>query len=254
MSKIDLTSPLLDPLDQGETGVITPKHVLEHAELPDHIDTAIIFFRETLSEGVLRKCEPLYDFVAAASVLTQYVYDNRIMIARSPLGGPSAGGLIEELVAFGVKRIIACGSSGLIGAVDPSHFLIVKQAIRDEGLSHHYLAPSLYVETDRALSATLEKELKSRGLKYEEGTVWTTDAFFRETPSRVERRKDQGALAVEMECASMAAVCKYHSIPFAQVLYFSDILAQNAWSGFRDERKSLHALISDAMVDIALSI
>ena len=247
-------SPLTDPIRTLESGIITPEHVLNRTTLSTHIDTAVIFFRPTLSDAVLAKCEPLYDFVAAASILTQYVYDNRIVIARSPLGGPAAGGLIEELRALGVKRFIACGSSGMVGEMDPSHFLIVTRAIRDEGLSHHYLSPSLYVDTDAALSATIGKALRKRTFKYEEGIVWTTDAFFRETPSRVERRKTQGAIAVDMECASMAAVCKYHERPFAQVLYFSDILEQKAWSGFREERRSLHALISEAMVAIALEL
>ncbi|MFW5913701.1 MAG: nucleoside phosphorylase [Bacillota bacterium] len=254
MSNRKMEIPLLDPLQKDEHGVITPAMVHPLKKLPSHIDTAVIFFRETLSETLREKCDGLFEFVAAASVLDQYIYDDALVIARSPLGGPAAAGLVEELIAFGVTRFIACGSSGLIGDMDPQDFLVAKRAIRDEGLSHHYLPPTLYINTDDALRETLKDALDKRGLRYQEGTVWTTDAFFRETPSRIEKRREQGTLSVDMECASIAAVCQFRNVAFAQVLYFSDAIKQLNWSGFTEERHALHKRISETVVAIALDL
>ncbi|MFW5893152.1 MAG: nucleoside phosphorylase [Bacillota bacterium] len=254
MSNRQKESPLLDPLQEKEHGVITPSMVHPEKKLPSHIDTAVIFFREALSETLLEKCEVMFEFVAAASVLDQYVYDNTLVIARSPLGGPAAAGLVEELIAFGVRRFIACGSSGLIGDMDAQEFLVVKKAIRDEGLSHHYLPPSLYADTDGDLTKALKGALDHKGFRYQEGMVWTTDAFFRETPSRIEKRRAQGALAVDMECASIAAVCQFRNVAFAQVLYFSDAIRQLSWSGFIEARHTLHKRVSETVVAIALDL
>jgi uridine phosphorylase len=195
-----------------------------------------------------------FSFISASSVLPQYIYKNKIVLAFSPLGGPAAGGLIEELRAYGIKKIIACGSSGLVGDMDPSHFLLVNKAIRDEGLSYHYLEPSVYVETSKHLNQRIEKHLMQHQLKYTEGIVWTTDGFFRETKSRMEIRKKQGAVAVDMECASMAAVCKYHHLDFSQILYFSDIVQQDGWSGFVEDRKNIKDVINKIMINIAIEL
>ena len=153
-----------------------------------------------------------------------------------------------------IKKTIACGSSGLIGDFDPKNVLLVSKAIRDEGLSYHYLEPSLYVETDVELNQLVEQELSKEGIVFEEGVTWTTDAFYRETKSRIEIRKQEGAVAVEMECAGLAAVSKFRKTQFSQVLYFSDIVNQEVWSGFLIERRNIKDVINKIVVDIAMSI
>lgn len=249
--------PIIDSIGLNEEGIITAKKMFESRnikKLPSHITTALILFDHSPSDEILGKSTVLFSFVAASSVLKQYIYDKKIVVAFSPLGGPSAGGLIEELLAFGVKRIIACGSSGLIGDFDPKKFMIVSKAIRDEGLSYHYLRPSLYIELDSVQNQIIETELSKRELEFGEGITWTTDAFYRETISKINKRKEQGAIAVEMECASMAAVCSYRGIPFSQVLYFSDIVKQEGWSDFLDSRLSTKEKINKVMLDISCSL
>ncbi|QMS84671.1 nucleoside phosphorylase [Candidatus Xianfuyuplasma coldseepsis] len=248
-------TPITEINGLQEDGIIQAKDALKDVEkLPSHITTSVIFFDHHPHPDLLEKSTVLFNFIGASTVVPQYVYDNQIVLAFSPLGGPAAGGLIEELIAFGIKRFIACGSSGLIGDIDASNFLLVNQAIRDEGLSYHYLEPSLYVATDTNLTQHIEQELRKRQLQYIEGITWTTDAFYRETPSRMEIRQEQGAVAVEMECASMAAVCRYYQLPFAQVLYFSDIVKQQGWSGFRQDRQMIKDTINQIIIDIAIAL
>ena len=96
--------------------------------------------------------------------------------------------------------------------------------------------------------------MKKHNLEYEEGITWTTDAFYRETKSRMNLRKEQGAIAVEMECASIAAVCKYRKVPFSQVLYFSDIFKQKGWSDFLDTRASNKEKINRVMIETVVDL
>lgn len=247
--------PIIETKGLNEKGIILPEDVLKiDQKLPSNIDTALVLFDHSPEKDLIEDSELFFNFVAASTILPQYIYKKSIVLAFAPLGGPSAGGLIEELRAYGIKRVIACGSSGLIGDIDASNFLLVKKAIRDEGLSYHYLEPSTYVETSKHLNHLIEQYLLDHQLRYIEGIVWTTDGFFRETQSRMNIRKDQGAVAVDMECASMAAVCQFHKMEFSQVLYFSDIVKQDGWSGFVENRKNIKDVINKIMLNIALEI
>jgi len=249
--------PIIDEIGLDEEGIISAKKMFQSRNKPmlaDHITTALILFDKDPAPEILAKSKELFKFVAASSVLPQYIYDNKIVIAYAPLGGPAVGGLVEELLAFGIKRIVACGSSGLIGDFQSDKFLIVSKAIRDEGLSYFYLKPSLYVDTDDEQNKKIENALKKLELEYGEGITWTTDAFYKETISRMNKRIQQGAVAVEMECASIAAVCKYRNIPFSQVLYFSDIVKQDGWSDFLDTRASIKEKINRLMLDIVIEL
>jgi uridine phosphorylase len=235
-------------------GLISAKDVIDKNKLPKHIKTALLFFDSRPSKEIKENSKIFFNFIAASSVLPQYIYKNQIVISYAPLGGPAAGGLVEELIAYGVKRIIACGSSGLIGDFDSSKFLLVSKAIRDEGLSYHYLKPTLFVHTDQELNHQIKEYFSAKNIDYDLGITWTTDAFYKETKERINIRKEQGAIAVEMECASMAAVCLFRKVEFAQVLFFSDIVNQETWSGFRTDRHTVKEIINKVMIDIAMNL
>ena len=247
--------PILETKGLDEPGLITAKKALGKADcLAKHIDTAVMLFDSRPDEELLKDCKPFFKFIGASTVLDIYIYIDKIVLAYAPLGAPAAGGLLEELIAYGIKRVLACGSSGLIGEFDSSHLLLVNKAIRDEGLSYHYMEPSLYVETSEPFTKEIEKELTKRNILFDEGITWTTDAFYRETKSRIEIRREQGAIAVEMECAGLAAVANFRNIEFAQILYFSDIVKQEGWSGFRDDRHLVKDIVYGLIVNIGMSI
>ena len=62
------------------------------------------------------------------------------------------------------------------------------------------------------------------GYPYRESITWTTDALYRETADKVARRKKQGAICVEMECAGMQALCQFRGTEFFQYFYAGDNL------------------------------
>ena len=64
------------------------------------------------------------------------------------------------------------------------------------------------------------------------GATWTTDALYRETREKLDRRVAEGCLTVEMEAAAFFAVATFRGVTFAQVLYAGDDLSGDAW----DER------------------
>ena len=61
------------------------------------------------------------------------------------------------------------------------------------------------------------------------GKAWTTDAFYRETAAKVASRRRMGAICVEMECASMQAMCRFRGVEFFQFFYAGDNLDHSSW-------------------------
>ena len=80
------------------------------------------------------------------------------------------------------------------------------------------------------------------------GTTWTTDAFYRETRGKVAKRKEMGAICVEMECSAMQAMCDFRDVEFFQFLYAGDNLDCNEW----DERSLMGHVNLDKKKEVML--
>ena len=104
-------------------------------------------------------------------------------------------------------------------------FLIPTRALRDEGASYHYVAPSRYIDMNKQALEAIEKTLKQKKIPYEEVMTWSTDGFYRETPDKVAYRIEEGCSVVEMECASLAAVAQLRGAIWGMLLFTADSLA-----------------------------
>jgi uridine phosphorylase len=91
--------------------------------------------------------------------------------------------------------------------------VVADEAVRDEGTSLHYLAPSETVKADHALAKTLTLAMATVGLPVRQGLVWTTDAPYRETRTQIAYWASRGVLAVEMQAASLFAFGKSVRVP-----------------------------------------
>jgi uridine phosphorylase len=98
--------------------------------------------------------------------------------------------------------------------------VIIERALRDEGTSYHYAAPSEYAEADSRLVAKAVAALKGQSQHVIAGPSWTTDAPFRETAEAIEAARSKGVLAVEMDAAALytfARAANVHVLCFAHV-------------------------------------
>ncbi len=203
----------------------------------------------TFSENIIQKftslngVEQIANLYSANGVLPVYQikYKNQeIAFYRSMVGAPACVACFEEAVAMGAEKFVLFGSCGVLDddAVK-DHIIVPVSAVRDEGTSYHYIAPSAEIEADPRSVNILEQVLTSCGYSYVKGKTWTSDAIYRETRSAVLERRQEGCIAVEMECASMLAVAKYRQIPLIQFLYGADNLSSDTWE-IRD--LALHGL------------
>ncbi|SQG28075.1 phosphorylase superfamily protein [Streptococcus pyogenes] len=84
---------------------------------------------------------------------------------------------MDWLIGYGVKEMISTGTCGVLVPIAENRFLVPVKALRDEGTSYHYVAPSRYIDIDPKMLILIEKTLLAQGLAYQEVITWSTDGF-----------------------------------------------------------------------------
>lgn len=152
------------------------------------------------------------------------------VLSNFGIGAPVVASLTEEMSAWGVKRFILLSWGGALQtSLNVGDIVIADQAIRDEGVSHHYLPAEKFVNADASLTETLKKNLKINTEKIAVGATWTTDAPYRETRDEVLKYQAEGIQVVEMEIAALFALAKVRSVQASAVVVAADKLANLTW-------------------------
>ncbi len=151
------------------------------------------------------------------------------------LGAPHAVMGLEKIIALGAKRIWALGWCGSLQSdLRIGDLIIPQHAVCEEGTSQHYPIQG-QASSDEGLCAILGERLHLKSKPFKKGTVWTTDAPYRETPSKVISYRERGVLAVDMEMSALMTVSVYRSACLAGLLVVSDELFDLKWRpGFKD--------------------
>ena len=218
--------PILE-FDDNPQAVIMPNHEDLDLQLPKKCIYA--FLEEEIdryAQEVGAKC--VGEFISATKTYPVYVMSYKgeeVCLAQAPVGSAPAAQFMDWLIAYGVEEIISTGTCGVLADIEENAFLVPVRALRDEGASYHYVAPSRYIEVNgRALTA-IETVLKQASIPYQEVMTWSTDGFYRETPDKVAYRIEEGCSVVEMECASLAAVAQLREAVWGLLLFTADSLA-----------------------------
>lgn len=210
--------PILDKKTYAAPSVFSPKALLREARRQKGIDAIDVprvcvldpdgdIVRRLRSTGQARsfKAWPCYH-----TELDMFDLAGReIGIVGCAVGASFAVLIAEELFASGCHFLISITSAGQITpAGEPPYFVVIDRALRDEGTSYHYAAPSEYSEADQHLVATAVHALNAKGVNIITGSSWTTDAPFRETEEAIAAARSKGILAVEMEAAALYAFAR----------------------------------------------
>jgi uridine phosphorylase len=180
----------------------------------------------------------------------------RLAIVHPGVGAPLAAGFLEELIARGCRSFVACGGAGvLVPDVALGHVIVPTSALRDEGTSYHYLPASRRASPSPRAVDAIVRTLERHAVPYVQGATWTTDALYRETRDKLERRVAEGCLTVEMESAAFFAVAAFREVTFGQLLYAGDDLSGEAWDqrGWDDHvegRELLFRLAAEAVIQL----
>lgn len=157
------------------------------------------------------------------------------------VGAPYATMLLENLIAWGARRILFLGWCGSISKkVKIGDIIIPSAAIIDEGTSRHYQNDdtALAYPSER-MALRLKAEMNQNQIHFHSGTIWSTDAIYRETRGQVEFHQSQDAIAVDMETSALFTVARFRKIDLGAMMVVSDELGTFKWRpGFKmDEFK-----------------
>ena len=224
---------ILEQYDSRPWGILRPDHVVRKRE--DFPKTVVFEFSRDLIHRIAVK-------YGGAEVAHLVSVAGNTPVLPDRLSRQTAGyqsvldrgfGLCEQYGRnrrHGAENIFVCGECGVLdGAIEDARLIIPTAAVRDEGTSYHYLPPSDEIEMDSRSVSLIEEVFREKGLQYIKGKLWTTDAPYRETTEKMERRKAGGCIAVDMECSALAAFARLRGIRHAQFVYAADNLDAEEW-------------------------
>lgn len=152
------------------------------------------------------------------------------IIGKFGIGSPIVVALLEELIAFGIKKFISIGTAGTLQKnIAIGSLMICEKAIRDEGTSHHYIKHSKYAHASKKMIDKIKKSLDKFKQKYFVGTSWTIDAPYRETIAEARQYQKENVSTVDMEASALFAVAQYRNVELGAIFTISDSLAELKW-------------------------
>lgn len=220
--------PILE-FDEAEVATLNPSSLREENFSTNKM--IITFFPEVITRLIEEKQIILERTIQGENPVYIYKYvDSDILLTLGQVGCPACGGNLDLFNALGVNKVMFCGGGGVLDkTIEVGTILVVQGAIRDEGFSYHYVAPSRVIYSDEKIVNKISSFLSKKDIKYISGLTWTTDAIFRETKDRVALRRSEGAKIVEMEQAGCIAVAQFRKFDYGALIYGGDDVSSDEW-------------------------
>ncbi len=153
----------------------------------------------------------------------------RVSIATHGIGAPSAAIVVEELAMLGARTFVRYGTSGALSPnIQLGEFVIPTSASHiPGGLYKQYFGgrKGIKARPDKELAGRIRKTFRGRGLKFNTGKIFSSDAFYAEEQEFAKKYFAKGNIAVEMECAMLFKLSMMKGWRSAAALIISDSLA-----------------------------
>ncbi len=208
-------SPLLGWKDYAAASVFEPENMLRAARRQKGLPLRLVppicvldpdgdILRRLRQEGRAHRAS---GWACYHTELDEFELDGSVLgIVGCAVGAPFAVLVAEQMFASGCHLLVSITSAGQITPLGPlPYFVLIERALRDEGTSHHYAAPSEFSLANPSLIARVRPYLSNLPEPTHAGASWTTDAPFRETETAIAAQRAQGIAAVEMEAAALYA-------------------------------------------------
>lgn len=254
---LEMEFPILE-FDDTSNAVIEPQKVIQKIDIPEHV--VICFFNDVIerlnNENKLKLVYKMKSEIGLHPIYEMRYGEKRVAVFHPGIGAPLCVGMMEEVIALGGEKFIACGGAGVLDeTIEVGHIIIPVSAIRDEGTSYHYLPPAREVRVNPTAVDAIEKVLLKHKCKYLRSKTWTTDAMYRETVNKVNQRRLEGCATVEMECSAFCAAAEFRNVVFGQILYGGDDVSCEEWdSRCWDDRTDIREAILGFAVEACLEL
>jgi uridine phosphorylase len=223
--------PILD-FDASRKAIIEPGEIIQPRDYARRV--VFCFFYDVIADlvksGKAVQVDRLISEIGENPIYQMEFEGKPFMLVHPGVGAPLAAAFLEEMIARGCDKFVACGGAGVL---DPNfkvgHVLIPTEAVRDEGTSYAYLPAGQAALPSAHAVEVLQAVLEKHQVPHDRVKAWTTDAIYRETPARVRLRRRQGCSVVEMEAAAFFAVAQFRGVEFGQYLYGGDSVQESGW-------------------------
>jgi len=159
-----------------------------------------------------------------------FLLENKTVIFDC-VSAPLAALSLEPLIAAGAEKILLLG---FCGSLTPEHKIgdavSIIRAYSEEGTSRHYRPRRRYFEPSKSLRNQIENTLRQSGLAFNQASVVSTDAPYRESLSWLVEKRQKHLDCVDMEASAVFSVSDFYGLDSAALMIVSDEISPEGWS------------------------
>ncbi|MGV3488752.1 MAG: purine-nucleoside phosphorylase [Tuberibacillus sp.] len=151
----------------------------------------------------------------------------RVSVQGTGMGIPSISIYVNELIReYGVKNLIRVGTCGAMQKdVHVRDVILAQACCTDSSMNQHVFGGYDFSPiADFQLLKTAYEKGTAKGLTLHVGNIFSSDMFYRDDNTYVQKLMDHGILAVEMETAALYTLAAKYGVKALTVLTVSDHL------------------------------
>lgn len=180
----------------------------------------------------------------------------RISVQGSGMGIPSISIYVNELISeYGVKNLFRVGTCGAMqNHVRVRDVILAQACCTDSSMNRHIFGGYDYapIASFPLLRAAYERGT-SKGLKLHVGNIFSSDMFYRDDKSVVQKLMDYGVLGVEMETTALYTLAAKFGVNALTILTVSDHLLTGEETT-AEERQTTFNEMMEVALDTAVSL
>lgn len=174
----------------------------------------------------------------------------RISVQGSGMGIPSIAIYANELIReYGAKRLIRVGTCGAMQKhVKVRDLVLAQAACTDSGINRNQFGGWDFspIASFSLLKAAYEQAV-SKGMRVHVGNIFTSDLFYRDDQTIVQRLMDYGVLAVEMETTALYTLAAKYGVEALTILTVSDHLLTGEETTAMERQTTFNDMIEVAL-------
>ena len=171
------------------------------------------------------------------------------------IGAPTAAMIIEMLAAIEPQAVLFLGMcGGLHRSLKLGDFILPMAAIRDEGVSGHFIPPQVPSLPTFKIQKFVSQIIVEHGLDYRTGVVHTTDYRFWEFDDTFKATLyEERAIGIDMECAALFSVGFVSKVPIGALLLVSDLPLQKDGIKTKESSRRVFSSFTKKHIEIGIS-
>ena len=148
--------------DSDSQPIISPSLYYKKLDGAEHC--VICFFKEVIQK-IVRENGATISATLGSEIGENHIYEiirkgRKVAFFHPYIGAPLAAGLMDEAIAHGYCKFVACGGAGVLDRdIQAGKLVIPCSAVRDEGTSYHYVEPSREIDIAEHVMSKLKAQL-----------------------------------------------------------------------------------------------